>query len=148
MKAVLFAAAALLLAACSESTGPAAGLRVEISKSVYGLVPATPVPPVLVEYSVRNTGSETVALPQCGHGVIGELQQRKEGEWVTIATGFCPTLAIYSPIMVAPGETAQGGTFVTEPGRYRIRIPVEREPGEGISGYATSAEFEARWLED
>ena len=147
MKAVLFAAAALLLSACSETTGPRADLRVETSKAVYTLQgPGNPA--ALVEYSVRNTGSESVSLPQCGP-VIGELQRREGSGWVTVASGPCAMdLAIYAPLVLEPGEAAFGETYVNAAGRYRFRVHAAEEVGQEFTAYATSPEFVVRWLED
>ncbi|SOD04104.1 hypothetical protein SAMN05216486_1247 [bacterium JGI 053] len=142
MRAVLSAAAALLLAACSDASGPASGLRVETSKSVYPL-PGTPT--VTVPYSVRNTGSTPVGLANCGDGVAAELQRRSGGTWVTAAPIECPAFAVYAPIVLAPGEAAFGETEVTVAGEYRIRVAVVEAEG---SPYAASRGFAVRWLED
>ena len=148
MRAVLSAAVALLLAGCSASTGPSADLRVETTKSVYTL-PGAGNPAALVEYSVRNTGSAPMALPQCGP-TVGALQRREaDGEWVTIASGPCAqALAIYAPLVLAPGEAAFGQAYAEVAGRYRIRVDVAEEVGKEFSDYALSSEFTVRWLED
>jgi hypothetical protein len=148
MKAALSVALALLLAACSSSTGPRSDLRVETSKSVYTL-PGAGNPAALVQYTVRNTGSTSVALPQCVD-VIGELQrQEADGEWLTIASGPCQTtLAVYAPLVLAPGEAASAQAYVGIAGRYRIRVDVAEGVGLGYSDYAVSPAFTVRWLED
>jgi hypothetical protein len=147
MKAVLFAAAALLLSACSESTGPRADLRIETSKAVYTL-PGPGDPDALVQYSVRNTGSGSLALPQC-NAVIGELQRKEGNDWVTVASGPCPAvLAIYAPLVLEPGEAAFGEASVGVAGRYRIRVDAAEEVGKEFTASATSPEFVVRWLED
>ena len=148
MKAALSVALALLLAACSESTGPGKGLRVETDHSVYTLPGSPGVPSAPVKYTVRNTGSETVALPNCGAGVLGELQRREGGEWVTVGSAICPALAIYAPVVLAPGEEAEGQTAVGVAGQYRILVRVAEEVGAEFSSQALSPEFVARWLED
>jgi hypothetical protein len=147
MKAVLFAAAALLLSACSESTAPRADLRIETSKAVYTL-PGPGNPDALVQYSVRNTGSGSLALPQCGT-VIGELQRREGNDWVTVAAGPCAmNLAIYAPLVLEPGEAAFSETYVAVAGRYRFRVYAAEEVGQEFTASATSPEFVVRWLED
>ena len=149
MKAALSVALALLLAAaCSPSTGPGVDLRVELSKSVYTL-PGAGNPAALVQYTVRNTGSTSVALPQCVD-VIGELQrQEADGGWLTIASGPCATtLAIYAPLVLAPGEAASAQAYAGIAGRYRIRVDVAEDVGQPYSNHAVSPEFTVRWLED
>ena len=149
MRAALSVAFALLLASCSQATtGPSADLRVETSKSVYTL-PGAGNPSALVEYSVRNTGSAPVALAQCG-SVIGELQRREpSGEWVRVVSGPCAQeLAVYAPLVLAPGETAHGQVYAEVAGRYRINVPVAEEVGMEFSANALSSEFTVRWLDD
>jgi hypothetical protein len=149
MRAALSVVAALLLAACSESTGPGGALRIATNQSVYPLPGGPGVPSVRVEYSVRNTGSETVALPNCGEAVSFELQRRESGTWVTAGgSGICPAFAIYAPIVLEPGETVHGETAVGVAGEYRIRIAVASGVGAPFSSYAYSPAFVARWLED
>jgi hypothetical protein len=147
MKAVLFAAAALVLASCSESTGPAGNVRVETTQSVYPL-PGNPGPGATISFSVRNRGSETVALPQCGEGVVPELQRFEGGAWVTVASGMCTALALYVPLLLAPGETAYGTVGTTVAGQYRLRVSVAAETGADFSSLAISPAFAVRWLED
>ena len=143
MKDVLSVAAALLLAACSESTGPGGALRVETSQSVYSL-PG----PVTVQFSVRNTSSFSVALPNCGAGVLPELERRQGTAWVSVGSQLCPALANYAPIVLAPGETATGQTNIAEAGQYRIRVAAAPEIGAEFSSYSVSPNFVVRWLED
>ena len=114
----------------------------ETSKSVYPL-PGTPT--VTVPYSVRNTGSTPVGLANCGAGVSAEVQRRSAGAWVTAASQVCEALAIYAPVVLAPGETAYGETALAEAGEYRIRVAVVEAEG---SPYAVSPGFVVRWLED
>jgi hypothetical protein len=148
MRAALSVALALLLAGCSQATGPSGDLRVETSKSVYTL-PGPGNPSARVDYTVRNTGSAPVALAQCA-SVIGELQRREPtGEWVRVVSGPCAQdLAVYAPLVLAPGETAQGQVYAEVAGRYRINVPVAEEVGKEYSTYALSAEFTVRWLDD
>ncbi|HVG44742.1 MAG TPA: hypothetical protein VM890_08425 [Longimicrobium sp.] len=149
MKAALSVALALLLAACSESTGPGGDLRVETDKSAYSLPGGPGVPSALVKYTVRNTGSETVALPNCGEAISGELQRREGGEWVTVGgSGVCPAFAIYAPVVLAPGEEASGQTAVGVAGQYRILVRVADEVGAEFASQALSPDFTVRWLED
>jgi hypothetical protein len=139
----------LFLAACSESTGPAAGLRVETSRPVYSLPGESGDPSVTVDFSVRNNGSATVALPpNCGEGVASEVQRREAGAWVNVVSLPCPTFAIYAPTLLAPGEEVQGATVIAQAGQYRIRVPVDKAVGAEFSSHAVSPSFEVRWLED
>ena len=63
MKAALAAAALLLAAACSDASGPAGVVRVRTDASGYRLPGSGS--PVSVGFTVRNTGSEPIALPNC-----------------------------------------------------------------------------------
>lgn len=145
MRAVLSAVLVLLLAACSDSgTGPADGLRVRTDAASYGLAgngPAT------VHFTVENTGSTPVQIAQCGEGATAELQQRQGTTWVTVASGICPTFAVYTPRVLAPGESAEGQLSIDYSGRFRLRIMVPRGDEEPVD-FATSSNFEVQWLED
>ena len=147
MKAALSVALALLLAACSDASGPADAARVRTDASVYTIPGGGPAPSeARVGFTVRNTGSETVALPNCGVGVLGELQRREGGEWVTVGSAVCPAFAIYAPVVLAPGEVVEGFIPVNGAGQYRLRVPVAPELGKEFSNFAFSPDFEVRWL--
>jgi hypothetical protein len=148
MKAALSAALVLLLAACSESTGSAGDLRVQTDKSVYSLPGGPGIPSVPVQFTVKNTGSFPVVLPNCGAGVLPELQRRQGTTWVDVGYQTCPAFAVYAPLVLAPGETASGQTTIAEAGVYRIRVAAAQEEGGEFSSYAVSSNFKARWLAD
>jgi archaellum component FlaG (FlaF/FlaG flagellin family) len=150
MKAAFAAAALLLAAACSEASGPAAAARVRTDASVYTLPGGGPAPSpgATVSFTVRNTGAFTIVLPNCGAGVATEVQRREAAGWVTFTASVCPALAIYAPVVLAPGEVALGHIAVDEGGRYRLRVPVAEEEGAEFSTYALSPEFEVRSLEN
>jgi len=145
MRAVLSAALALLLGACSNSTGPEGDVRVEPSKSVYPL-PGNPT--VRVDYTVRNTGSIPVALANCGEGVAAELQRRSGNIWVTAALMQCPALAIYAPVVLGPGDVFHGVIEVAEAGQYRLRVTLAANVGESYTSHAVSPGFAVRWPDD
>jgi hypothetical protein len=148
MKAVLSAALVLLLAACSESTGAAGNLHVQTDKSVYSLPGGPGIPAVPVQFTVKNTGSFSVVLPNCGAGVLPGLQRRQGATWVDVGYQACPAFAVYAPLVLAPGETASGQTNIAEAGVYRIRVAAAEEEGGEFSSYSVSPIFEARWLKD
>jgi hypothetical protein len=148
MRAALSVALALCLAACSEATGPGAGLRVETMQSVY-LLPGGPgISFVPVQFQVRNTGSRPVAVRRCGPSISGELQRRQAGAWVTVSSGYCLADQDQSPLLLAPGDEASGGTYVGEAGEYRIRVSVAEEVGAELSSYAVSPDFVARAVQN
>jgi hypothetical protein len=148
MKAAFAAAALFLAAACSEASGIAHDARVRTDASVYTL-PGSPGPATTVKFTVRNTGSFSIAIANCGQGVAAELQRRDaNGAWVTAALMECPSLAIYAPIVLDPGEVAEGEMKVSESGLYRLRVQVAEEEGAEFSATAVSPDFVVRWLED
>jgi hypothetical protein len=124
MKAALSAALVLLLAACSDSTGTAGGVRVTTNHSVYSLSHGT-YPEVGVKFIVKNTGSTTIALPDCGGSPVAELQQQQGAEWVTVVSGqICLPIYVSGPKHLAPGDLADGYLQVRAAGAYRVRIEV------------------------
>lgn len=149
MKAALSVALALLVAACSDSTGIARELRVQTDRSVYALVPGGgTTTPATVHFTVKNTGSTSVVLPTCGETVAADLQQLQGSTWVTISSWICPAFAVYAPFVLAPGETAEGQTTVSEAGRYRLRLVVPGEGDEEQTRIAISGSFQARLQEN
>jgi len=150
MKAVLSVALALLVAACADATGTARGVRVSTDASTYVVPPTNGPQPATasVRFTVKNTGSASISLPNCGAGVTGELQQQQAGEWVTVRSGICESFAVYVPTVLAPGEAAEGETMLDAPGRYRVRITVLGAGDEEPTRYAISPVFHARWLEN
>jgi hypothetical protein len=148
MRAALSAVLGLCLAACSEATGPGAGLRVETAQSAYPLPGGPGISSLSVQFWVRNTGSETVALRRCGAAVTGELQRREAGTWVTVSSGICLADQDQSPLLLAPGEAAYGETALAEAGRYRIRVAVAEETGGEFSSYTVSRDFVVLELEN
>jgi archaellum component FlaG (FlaF/FlaG flagellin family) len=149
MKAALAAAALLLAAACSDASGPADAARVRTDASVYTLPGGGPAPSEAhVSFTVRNAGSEPIALPNCGVNVATEVERREAGVWVTVSSSLCPALAVYAPMVLAPGEVAEGFIAVNGPGQYRLRVLVAPEVGKEFSDSALSPAFEVRWLAD
>ena len=147
MRAALSVALALVASACSESTGPSADLRVEISKSAYTL-PGVGNPSAEVEFTVRNTGSAPVAVPLCGL-MIGELQRWEGFEWVALPGGCPAELPIYAPpLVLAPGESGYAKAYVEVAGRYRIRVFAAPAVDQKATEFALSPDFTVRWLED
>jgi archaellum component FlaG (FlaF/FlaG flagellin family) len=148
MRAVLSAAASLLLAAaCSDASGPADAARVRTDASVYTLPGGGPAPSeARVGFTVRNTGSEPITLPNCGVNVATEVDRREVDAWVRVASSACPL--IYAPVVLAPGEVVEGFISVNGSGQYRLRVPVSPEMGKEFSEFALSPDFEVRWLAD
>ena len=145
MRSILSTVLVLALAACSESsTGPADGLRVQTDAASYGLIGNGPAE---VHFTVTNSGSTAVGIGQCSEGVIAELQQRQGAAWVTVASGICQELALYMPLMLAPGESAEGQLSINYSGRFRLRIMVPQGDEEAVD-FANSSTFEVQWLED
>jgi len=150
MRTRSFAAVALLLAAaCSEGSGTASALRVRTDASAYGLPGGGPAASeVTVHFTVRNTGSEPIAVPNCGINVATMVERREGGSWVQVSSSVCPAFAIYAPVVLAPGDVAEGFIAVNGAGEYRLRVPVSPEVGQEFSDFATSPDFVVRWLTD
>jgi len=147
MKTIFAAAALLLAAACSDASGPADDARVRTDASVYTIPGGGPAPSeVKVGFTVRNTGSEPIALPNGGVNVATMVDRREAGAWVLAGSSVCPALAIYAPVVLAPGAEAEGFIPVSGPGQYRLRVPVAPEVGKEFSDFAFSPDFEVRWL--
>ena len=145
MKAALAAAALFLAAACSDASGPADAARVRTDASVYTIPGGGPAPSgVRVNFTVRNTGSAPITLPNCGVNVATEVDRREAGAWVSVAANACP--AIFAPVVLAPGAVAEGFISVNGAGQYRLRVPVSPEAGKEFSDFALSPDFEVRWL--
>jgi hypothetical protein len=135
MKAALAAAALLLAAACSDAGGPDGAIRVRTDASGYQLPGSGS--PVVVGFTVRNTGSEPISVGDCGTSVAAIPDRREAGAWVQ--QGSCVNLPVYFPPRVlAPGEVAEGEVSVFAAGRYRIRVPMAQ--GE-LSADAVSPDF-------
>jgi len=148
MKAAFAAAALLLAAACSDPNGPADDAAVQTDASVYTLPGGGPVPSeVRVGFTVRNTGSEPITLPNCGVNVATMVDRREAGAWVLAGSSACPSLAIYAPVVLAPGAVAEGFISVNGAGEYRLRVPVAPEVGKDYSSFAISPGFQVRWME-
>jgi archaellum component FlaG (FlaF/FlaG flagellin family) len=147
MKAALAAAALLFAAACSDASGPADAAQVRTDASVYTIPGGGPAPSkVRVGFTVRNTGSEPITLPNCGVNVATEVERREAGAWVRAASSACP--AIFAPVVLAPGAVTEGFIPVNGAGQYRLRVPVAPEAGKELSNFALSPDFEVRWLPD
>jgi archaellum component FlaG (FlaF/FlaG flagellin family) len=145
MKAALAATALFLAAACSDASGPADAAQVRTDASVYTIPGGGPAPSeVRVSFTVRNTGSGQITLPNCGVNVATEVDRREADAWVRVAASACP--AIFAPVVLAPGAVAEGFISLNGAGQYRLRVPVSPEQGKPFSDFALSPDFEVRWL--
>lgn len=108
----------MLLAACSDPSGPSASsLRVVASVEP---APGPGQPPMTV--TVQNLGSETVRLFRCGDNVLMAVERRVSRGWESYASGYCTSAAFGGPLELAPGATAVGFAYVPDPGVYRARV--------------------------
>jgi hypothetical protein len=144
MKAIL-AAAALLLAACSDGggpVGPAGSARVQIDRSVYSLRGGGSE--VTVSFTVRNTSAFALALPGCYGRVSASVERREANGWVPrFSTNGCPP--VYPgppPVVLAPGESAADQVILEEGGHYRLRLYIRGAEDPEFAYDAVSAEFE------
>ena len=141
MKAARCLALALLLAACSDSTGTAGGVRVTTNASAYTL--RGTYSSASVRFTVKNMGSSTIALPDCGGRPAAELQQLQGSDWVTVGGTICPAV-FGDPLLLAPGESSEGFTDVYGAGMYRVRIMLLGSGDEEPARYVVSPTFVAR----
>jgi len=113
------AAICVVLAACSDGTGPRTILDTRIDRAVLD-----PAGNLSVSFTITNIGTKPEDVPACG-GQPGPRVQRQQGNrWEEFAGGQC--LAIYSmvPISLHPGASISGSAdvFRAGPGVYRLVI--------------------------
>jgi hypothetical protein len=140
MRRLLSAAALLLLAACSgEMTSSATtGVAVQLDRAEYDRGATGEAP---VRFTVTNHTSGTVSLQWCG-GVGAEMQLLSDGRWLTTLAASC--LAVYEPVTLAPGQSADGTVFAPGPaGTYRLRVTYGA-PGPAMAREALSPSFQLR----
>ena len=114
----LFPLLALLLAACSDSTGPGAGVR--MTTMVNGDAPPSADN---VTLTIQNRGSRTVQMLLCSDTEVSlAIERRVEGEWEDYAGDAC--FAVYRPVDLEPGATRAETRSVREAGRYRFELRV------------------------
>ncbi len=140
MRRILSAVTLVLLAACSDSTGPTTGVRVQTEWRTYQLGGQEVLP---VPFTVTNTSDAGVELLACGGTPVIELQSREEWRWTTIAGTICPANLVTTPIELAPGASVTGEVQIYNVGTFRIVLPNPsldaREPR------AISPTFEVWW---
>jgi hypothetical protein len=122
----------LVLAACQTTTAPGFSdlvLRVDPASIALNRGGGE----VVVPFTVRNRGGETVLLARCGDDLLFELQRSEQAGWVGVRAAIC--LAVYdmSPLPLAAGETVQGGYRIDPvPGRYRLVLGVRDWAGDSL----------------
>lgn len=121
MRRTLSAFLLALLAACSSSTGPDTGVRVQTQQRTY-MWDAHRV--AAVQFTVTNHTSAEVALASCGATPSAVLQRREGSQWATIGSGICPAVLDMAPLRLAPGASAAGVVEIHETvGTFRIVLP-------------------------
>lgn len=140
MRRLLSLAAAILLAACSGSSAASAtrDVRVQPGRAEYD---RGNIGVARVGFTVANHTADRISVQQCGGGVTAELQRLEGGAWRTESGDAC--LAVYAPLGVAPGATAEGDLSVAGPGTYRLRVTYGA-PGYQVVRHGVSPSFGVR----
>lgn len=117
-----------VLGACSDSSGPSAP-NVEV-QTIVNSSPGQGQPNVAI--TVENQGSRPVLLEHCGDRLLVMVDRREDGEWETYKGGLCTAEVSWAPRELAPGARLTAAEWLTQPGRYRLRLAAsyrdDREP--------------------
>ncbi len=127
-----------VLAACSDSTGPAGAVRITATADA-----AAPPGSDNVTFSVENRSGRTVQMLLCSDTEVTLVVERRvAGRWQDYAGDPC--FAMYQPVDLAPGATRTETRAVREAGEYRLELRVwYRDNPEG-QRIAYSDAFEVR----
>lgn len=80
----------------------------------------------MVVFDVENQGDDVVGLPHCDHRIAMALDRRAGGQWIeAYRRSFCIAVLPSGVVSLRPGEVHRDSVPVTQPGTYRIRLPVE-----------------------
>lgn len=114
----------LLSTSCDLVTGPEEPhVRLEL-KADRVVLPSDG--PAVVAFAVRNRGSRTAHVTQCGDEISTALDRMEGREWEEERQTVCFTDRSASPLVLEPGETGFGSLPIGEAGTYRIRVWAER----------------------
>lgn len=134
MHRTLGVAVALVVSACSAATEPTSAVSVRSDSEIYvrrGNV-------AIVPYTVVNDGGQPVRLTaSCGDDPAAVVERRAGTRWVPYAGGVCQGIYPVGQVVLPPGAQRQSRVTLTEPGEYRLTVPVERNT-------AISSRFEVR----
>jgi len=126
---------ALLVAACSSSTGPAGPVSVRVADASFTRTPGVGA---TVPYTVANGGTATVRLTNsCGDDPAPSIEGRRDGGWPEYAGGRCITIYQMGAVTLAPGAVRQSSVTLLDQGEYRLVLATDR-------GQATSPPFTVR----
>ena len=123
LTAQMTVASALLAAACSSATAPAAPVSVRLADASFTRSAGSAV---TVSYSVANDGTVAIRLTgSCGDDPAPSIERRTGGAWSQYAGGMC--LAIYpiGAVVLAPGAARQSSVSLADPGEYRLVVGTE-----------------------
>jgi hypothetical protein len=127
-----------LLAACSDTSGPGAP-DVRISTTVNrAALPGQPN----VAITVENRGSRPVLLHHCGDRLVVMVDRRENGEWKTYKGGICTADLTWGPVELAAGAGISAQEWITEQGRYRLRLDAAYPQDFGAERGVVSTTFE------
>jgi len=128
-------AAALLVAACSSSTGPTGPVSLRVADASFTRTPGVGA---TVAYSVANDGNVAIRLTNsCGDDPAPSIERRRGGGWSEYAGGRCITIYQMGAVVLAPGAVRQASVILLDPGEYRLVLETDR-------GQAASAAFTVR----
>jgi hypothetical protein len=96
--------------------------------------------PVLVPFSIANTGPATLYVRQCEGHPMPELDRWSLGAWRFSDGNYCngspPSL-----LSLSPGSSLQGAITVYDGGAYRLRVNAANAGGETVPHTEASRDF-------
>lgn len=133
MKRTLFAAALVLLSACSDTTQPPlAGVLVTMTGNSFGRNPSTGI--ATVPYVVFNSTGAVIAIPVCSQRVAAIVEKRNGAVWEVVSSPTCEEAPGSVPLQLQPGNRLSSEALLDVPGHYRLRITFT------VSGQTTQLE--------
>ena len=140
MKKTLFAAALVLLSACSDTTQPPlAGVLVTVTGNSFGRNPGTGI--ATVPYLVFNSTGAVIAVPVCNQRVAAVVEKQNGATWEVVASPTCTEAPGSVPLQLQPGSRLSSEALLNVPGRYRLRIPFT-PVGQTVQLESMSPEFD------
>ena len=140
MKKIMFAAALVLLSACSDATQPPlAGVLVTMTGNSFGRNPSTGI--ATVPYTVFNSTAAIIQVPICNQRVAAVVEKQNGAQWEVVSSPTCSEAPGSVPLQLQPGSRLSSEALLDVPGRYRLRIPFT-PGGQSVELESVSPEFD------